>query len=286
VTEALKPEYYTRWGRHYLLSLAHAHRSQLCNNFKDPGVQGYGGALFGALRDNFDEFFNNLPPPKPTLHTGNRAARGQALQMNMYNNSRGVCFHGGCPIRLADGRWVKVQDIRRGDLIETMSGYSKVRCVVKTIMPGHVAQLVEIGELRVTPYHPILDQATGTWRFPLDVVGEAKWVPCDAVYSFLLEEGFEESSVVIGGVACVTLGHGIVGDVREHPFFGTLAVIEALQMCEQGWKEGFVICKGISRNPITGLIYAMELEPQKNGMPSCTDFKQTSLGNTALVMCN
>jgi hypothetical protein len=30
----------TRWGKHYARSLAFAHRTQTCNNFKDPGVQG------------------------------------------------------------------------------------------------------------------------------------------------------------------------------------------------------------------------------------------------------
>ena len=43
ITEALsKDEYYTKWGRHYLPSIAKAHLFQMCNNFKDPGVQFYG----------------------------------------------------------------------------------------------------------------------------------------------------------------------------------------------------------------------------------------------------
>lgn len=40
--EAIKtsPEnYYHKWGRHYLPSLARAHLLQQCNNFKDPGIQ-------------------------------------------------------------------------------------------------------------------------------------------------------------------------------------------------------------------------------------------------------
>ena len=39
---AIEQEYYVKWGRHYLPSLARAHLLQQCNNFKDPGVQGYG----------------------------------------------------------------------------------------------------------------------------------------------------------------------------------------------------------------------------------------------------
>lgn len=32
-------DYFQKWGRHYVPSLARAHAVQLCNNFKDPGVQ-------------------------------------------------------------------------------------------------------------------------------------------------------------------------------------------------------------------------------------------------------
>ncbi|CAE7857403.1 csx1 [Symbiodinium microadriaticum] len=56
VAEAFsREEWYTRWGVHFLPSLLCAHASQQCNNFKDPGVQHYGGDLFADLRDQADE---------------------------------------------------------------------------------------------------------------------------------------------------------------------------------------------------------------------------------------
>jgi len=68
VTEALsKQEWWEKWGVHYLPSLIRAHQLQLCNNFKDPGVQSYGGDLFVTLRDEAEETFVALPPPKPTV---------------------------------------------------------------------------------------------------------------------------------------------------------------------------------------------------------------------------
>eukprot|EP00440_Ansanella_granifera_P040624 gb/GFBE01044059.1/.p1 GENE.gb/GFBE01044059.1/~~gb/GFBE01044059.1/.p1 ORF type:complete len:294 (+),score=72.67 gb/GFBE01044059.1/:1-882(+) len=54
---------YEKWGRHYLPSLMFAHRLQICNNFKDPGVQHYGGSMFKDIQDAADEKFNTLPPP-------------------------------------------------------------------------------------------------------------------------------------------------------------------------------------------------------------------------------
>jgi len=67
VTEACsKQEWFKKWGRHYLPSLMGAHLFQQCNNFKDPGVQHYGGELFMKLRDQIDDIFLALPPPKPS----------------------------------------------------------------------------------------------------------------------------------------------------------------------------------------------------------------------------
>jgi len=66
VAEAFsKEEWYNKWGIHFLPSLLCAHRSQQCNNFKDPGVQHYGGEIFQDLRDSADDIFCNLEPPKP-----------------------------------------------------------------------------------------------------------------------------------------------------------------------------------------------------------------------------
>ena len=36
-----KDEWFFRWGAHFCLSITLAHLHQICNNFKDPGVQHY-----------------------------------------------------------------------------------------------------------------------------------------------------------------------------------------------------------------------------------------------------
>lgn len=56
-------DYYERWGKHYLPSLARAHQLQQCSNFKDPGVQDYGGVMFRAIQDAADSAFLSLPAP-------------------------------------------------------------------------------------------------------------------------------------------------------------------------------------------------------------------------------
>ena len=61
-------EQFSKWGIHYIPSLILAHKTQQCNNFKDPGVQHYGGEVFRDLQNKADEIFNILPPP--VTHAG------------------------------------------------------------------------------------------------------------------------------------------------------------------------------------------------------------------------
>lgn len=91
VTEALsRDDWFNRWGRHYLPSLARAHQLQQCNNFKDPGVQGYGGELFAGLRDEADDLFVSLPPPKPSRPAGRAGGAAAApISMQTYHNCGG-----------------------------------------------------------------------------------------------------------------------------------------------------------------------------------------------------
>ncbi|CAE7878020.1 unnamed protein product [Symbiodinium microadriaticum] len=66
VAEAVsRQDWYESWGKHYLRSLSRAHLAQLCNNFKDPGVQPYGGDLFREVRDAADDIFLTIPAPNP-----------------------------------------------------------------------------------------------------------------------------------------------------------------------------------------------------------------------------
>jgi hypothetical protein len=86
-------EYYQKWGRHYLPSLMHAHMNQICNNFKDPGVQHYGGSMFRQIRDLVDENFCKLPPPKPSAVV--KPTKVQTLSPQTNSNSFSNFTYGG-----------------------------------------------------------------------------------------------------------------------------------------------------------------------------------------------
>jgi len=230
VTEAFsRSEYYTKWGVHYLPSLINAHLLQMCNNFKDPGVQVYGGELFTKFRDRADEIFVKLPPPKPSYD--NRAA---PVAMNVYHSRSNPCFDGECIVQTINGA-TKLKDLKRGDRVRTPSDhYVEIVCVVKTSCHEQRAQLVELpGGLLVTPYHPV--RIDGQWQFPCQLA-KVHERPCPAVYSFVLKE---EHVMLINGIACVSLGHDFQDEVVRHPYFGSPRVIDDLQKMN-GWASGHI----------------------------------------------
>jgi hypothetical protein len=300
VTEAVsRGDWFARWGRHYLPSLAHAHATQQCNNFKDAGVALYGGRLFQSLRDEADMVFCSLPPARPSRvpaavaaphasHSGAvakpaarsarvvggpvRAAPAPALaSMAMFHDPRGGCFDGGCVITMADGGKKPLRDVRRGDEVAVAGcgdGVGTVLCVMEcSVAPGAgtTMALCELpGGLRITPYHPVL--LSGKWTFPVDVAS-SKRVGAERVYSVVVSRGAGNSSdasarapaVFINDTACVTLGHGIAKDpVASHDFWGTDAVVRALQRCA-GWADGVVRVTEASfvRSQESGLVVAL-----------------------------
>jgi hypothetical protein len=153
-----------------------------------------------------------------------------SIDMSMYNDRSAGCIHGLCLVSMADGSSKRVQDVVKGDRVRAGTGrIAEVRCVVVAFCEGSVNDLVELdGGLRLTPYHPV--QVEGKWHFPRSL-GAVELHSCPAVYNFVLAS---EHSVVVNGIACVTLGHGFKEPIVHHPFFGTSSVICDLKALRHG----------------------------------------------------
>lgn len=236
ITEAIsKEEWWKRWGKHFLPSLMGAHLLQQCNNFKDPGIQSYGGPLFEAIRDEVESIFTKLPPPKPTRAQERSAAPLQS--MNTYYNQHGGCFDGNCQALMANKLNKLVKDVKKGDKVMTPNGgTAEVTCVLKMNCPSKSTTLVQMeGGLLISAYHPI--RINQTWTFPCDVT-PAQVLPCEAVYSFLLNKE-SEHVMLINGMQCVTLAHNKQEEVVRHAFFGSDVIAEQM-MKMKGWEEGVI----------------------------------------------
>lgn len=259
-TEAFsKEKFFKKWGRHYLPSLFRAHMLQQCNNFKDPGVQVYGGKGFHDIRDVADEIFLKLPAPKPSIKGPSRAGvQRRSVNMNSYYSSYNPCFDGYNSVQMKDNSTKLVKDLRKGDQVKTPSGFASVRCVIKTLVAPET-DLVQLSSgLLLTPWHPI--RVNGVWKFPADQAAITT-CPCEAVYSFILDR---DHVMLIEGVECVALGHGFTDNsVIKHPFFGTNAIVDDLQtQFAAGWTDGLITFNNncMNRDQKSGLLTGFNAE--------------------------
>jgi len=260
-----RDDWYQKWGIHYLPSLLSAHRLQQCNNFKDAGVQVYGsGELFGKIRELAEDIFTRLPPPqaspRPPAASGGSAYRAPTtahtaapVAMSAYYDRYAGCIDGASMVHMQGGRICLVKELRKGDVVESaFGGTSEVECIVRTAAQAEKYLLVEMSSgLKITPYHPVW--MDGEWSFPGDHAN-AYESPCDAVYSILLKD--QGHSLVVGGIPCVALGHGLEEGAAKHAFLGSHHRVAKDLSKFAGFQSGLVDLKleCILRDPDTGLI--------------------------------
>jgi Mg-chelatase subunit ChlD len=247
VTEAFLLSFFIRWGRHYLPSLLYAHLNQVCNNFKDPGVQVYGGQLFKTLRDSADELFCKLPPPKPSAPQYTGGVPTSNISMSAFHNRNNVCFHPTSTVELESKETKLIRNLKKGDIVKTRDGFATIECVVKSA--GGLVSFCKVDSLLVTPWHPIW---RNKWMFPYEL-SQVVDLECDFVYNLVLDT---KHTVMVNNVCCVTLGHGLVDPVCAHEYFGTQRVVEDLKSFH-GYHSGLVYVSSTKRGPnglVSGLV--------------------------------
>lgn len=274
---AFSSQYYGKWGRHYLLSILRAYQLELCNNFKDQGIQHFSSKLFEKIIDHADDIFTKMPPPKPSINivavpVNNNRGFGQLINQpapqsapismatfnSRFNNS---CFHGESIIIMGDNTKKKVSEIKKGDILMLANGKTDlVECIIKTTFDQNYENLVKINnELSITPYHPV--RINNIWIFPKDLSIEKSDIYCDSIYSIVLTNRGMGNGVIIGNIECATLGHGIINDdVIYHPFFGSEKVIQNLKLSDN-YINGLVILKenSLIRDPDTNIIIKINI---------------------------
>jgi uncharacterized protein YegL len=245
-------DWFNRWGKHYLLSLISAHLHCRCNNFKD-GVQVYGGNQFQKVRQDAEDVFLGLPPPKPTVR-GYTHTQVSTCSFSAYHDSGGVCVTGKCTVEMADGTKVQIKNLSKGDVVRTSEGKATVQCLLKTT--EYIGPMVSIETksncLEITPWHPV--RMNNTWAFPAYLDEVYKFM--GTVYNLILDNGH---TVFIEGIECVTLGHNFEGEVIGHNYFGSQKVINDLKKFP-GWNNGFIAIPShyTRRDKETGVINGLK----------------------------
>lgn len=253
------PEFFIKWGRHFLPSYVNALTRQICNSFKDAAPLQFGAhsPLFIACRDRLDNAFDSIPAPEPSrVVLKYDGSPGHAIAcMAMYRNSSGVCFAGSTAVELASGRITEMRKLKRGSRVRTPVGPRKVDMVLKTKVVSET--LYRIGSLLVTPWHPLSTDGKH-WDFPANMA-DAPVLYTGFIYSVLLQPDRrpDAHAIRVADTWGVTLGHGLTRgmDVRAHEFFGDyMRVRVGLMKLQDAGRRGVVKGRGIERDPVTGLV--------------------------------
>lgn len=259
-----RSDYYKQWGRHYLRSFIMAHTLEIRNNFKDKSVQNYTGILISTIHEQLNDLFNGISAPVSTMRTHlnpqNSGSQIQPVDMSNINNSNNACYLGDCTIRMSDGSKQKVKNIRRGDVVMTPLGSSKVKFVVKSMNPVSTFEMIKFGpkynNLVITPWHPI--QIRNVWKFPNDIDDDNDkqkiLIMTEGIYSLILEQ---YHVVYVNDIISITLGHGYINDVIKHEYFGTQRIVQDIEKIDsEDQSNGFVIVHNTNfrRDPVTSEI--------------------------------
>ena len=84
-----------------------------------------------------------------------------------YYDEYGGCISQGCMVLMHDNSLKPIEKLRKGDLVRTRNGRSaELECLVRSNVFKEV-NMVKIGNLLITPWHPI--RAQGKWEFPASI---------------------------------------------------------------------------------------------------------------------
>jgi hypothetical protein len=250
---SMSTKFWAKWGEHYLRSYYRAQQLQQSLNFKDAGLQIYGGDLFHAIQTEADTAFCTLPAPKPSAQphvapAGYYASQSPATMVSFHNPSGG-CFAGTCKVKMASGYYKAIKDIVPDDAVFTPFGPALVTALVTCGSKARSQPMVQLDNLCITPWHPILKGRK--WVFPAELVPLQDRL-MNTVYNLVLDSGH---IIDVEGYECVTLAHGFQEPVVKHDFFGTYAVINDLKKLP-GWSSGYPTFKNLVtiRDEVTDLI--------------------------------
>jgi len=268
--------YWTRWGRHYIPAYLRAHELQQRMNFKDAALQKYGSKNFEEIQTIGDHVFGTVDPFEPsgtkkekyspydriispTSASYARSAsppsraprsimRSVGSPMMSLTQPLGGCWAPGSLIKMANGFWAAIEDVRKGHQVWTIAGPATVEYAIEIGTKQSKQPMVQLGDLLITPWHPVLEKMV--WTHPADL-GSVRYYQVPKVYNLVLSHGH---IVNVSGVLTVTLGHGFKGKTIEHSYFGNKELILYDLASQPGFTEGRPVYKNLMAKKEDGKI--------------------------------
>lgn len=231
VAKGCDPTRYHKWGQHYIAALMRAHTCHLRTNGMDHSLLMYGGTLSDAFETTGRVMYNEYKqsaksaPNVPTVavHVAAQPQYQQyqhsSLQMDCtYSRGGGGCFGADCIIIKQGVGPVRMCDVHVGDYVQTSNGYSQIMHKICIPQPTRV---VKIGELVITPTHPVRARNSSEWCKPSSWNIGAQVV--NRVYNVILAD--EGVHLAIANYECVVWGHNVREPDVFHNFYGNRATL-------------------------------------------------------------
>jgi hypothetical protein len=159
--------------------------------------------------------------------------------MSLINTPYGGCWAPGSMILMATLERKAIEDVRKGEKVWTLRGIATVEYALELGTEQASQPMVKLGDLWITPWHPVIDN--DAWTLPEKLAPvEDRIMP--RVYNLILDHGH---IVNISGILTVTLGHNINRLGVAHPFFGKKDLILRDIQGQPGFSEGRPVFKNL-----------------------------------------
>lgn len=102
-----------------------------------------------------------------------------------------------------------------------------VQCTITQQLSGVKVPLCAVTpRCVVTSHHPVWLPNGDTWQLP-HAITQPREEPLSTLYNFVLAE--PQHAVLVDGVRCITLGHGLSQPEVKHPVWGGNAILRYLE---------------------------------------------------------
>ena len=269
---AFRPQYFTKWGIPYIGSCHRAHEHRHSWNFKDAALKGYEGPDFRKVLADLTETFNMIPVPKPSM-MARESVTAQGGMKTVFMDTGNTCFAEGSCVHLTSGKVIAISDLKIGMKIHAFNALlgKKSTATVQHIFRSPTNGSVEVCRVAehalLTPNHPYLVRGLKphfVWpRETSDIIE----VSSPYVYNMVLDH---DHIAMIGGVPCVTMGHGFTetavmnmcyggANVVAHRYFGSRSRVLADCSAIGRDVDGYITVDPtkVVRDPCTGWVEAL-----------------------------
>jgi len=171
------PNFWTKWGKAYWQMVGIALEKQYAPNFKDNCLQIFGYPTAKTEYDRIYQIYDEMPMVRPsnTYEVQRRTAPiAQTSAAFNYSGSSSSCFHPKASALLASGLYVGFEQIEQmikdGKQVVFQSTNRanpelvELEALIKTDRRGQRTQFCKIGDLVLTPTHPVYHE--DRWHHP------------------------------------------------------------------------------------------------------------------------